>query len=312
MRLVEAVDEARPLTRQDRRDEDEQLVDEAGAEEGSRERRATFQEERLHALVGERAQLVLERARAKLELGTFGQRAAAEGEPPRLPHDRDVPRIEPRVLEPHRPHADGDGVRAGAQLVDEAARLLARDPALAWHRDPSVQGHGDLVGHERTAAPPPTCARPRSGGAPRRGRRARPRRRPRGASPARPPPRGSDRARPRPHALRLQRRSRPRKAASSRGERRAPSSRRASRREPAPPPARARRSRRAGRPPRSPPSPTISPSRTTTAPTVGFGYARPRAASASSSARSRLTRGSRAGGRPPPRRARRRCRCRRR
>ena len=53
-------------------DEEHQLVDEAGGEERGRDRRAALEQERLHALGRERAQLVLERAAAQLELQPGG------------------------------------------------------------------------------------------------------------------------------------------------------------------------------------------------------------------------------------------------
>ena len=57
----------------------------------------------------------------------FGDRVNVE--PARLSRCRHIARIEPRVLEPDRSHADGHRVRASAQLVHEPARFLARDPA---------------------------------------------------------------------------------------------------------------------------------------------------------------------------------------
>ena len=148
---LEAGRRARPGARERRRDEEEQLVDEAGLEERARERRAALEQQRLDALGGERAQLVLERARAELELGALRQRAAAEREPARLARRVDVARVEARVLEPHRAHPDRDGVGGGAQLVHEPARLLARDPALAGHGDAAVERDRRLVGDERAA-----------------------------------------------------------------------------------------------------------------------------------------------------------------
>ena len=103
-----------------RRDEDEQLVDEVGGEERRRERRPALEQQRLHALGGERAQLLLERAGAQLELGALRQRPAAEREPARLARGADVARVEPRRVGAHGAHPDRDRVRRRAQLVHEA------------------------------------------------------------------------------------------------------------------------------------------------------------------------------------------------
>ena len=115
----ELAEEARPVARQGRRDEDEQLVDEPGLEERRRERRPALEQDRLHALGRERRELLLERPRAQLELGARRQRPAAEREPARLPGDRDISRVEPRRIGPHRPHPDRDRIERGAQLVHE-------------------------------------------------------------------------------------------------------------------------------------------------------------------------------------------------
>src|SRR5207344_2494503 len=69
-----------PRSRKRRGDEDEQLVDQVGREEGGGQGRPAFEEERLHSLVGEHRQLVVQRARAELELRARRQRATAEGE----------------------------------------------------------------------------------------------------------------------------------------------------------------------------------------------------------------------------------------
>ena len=149
----------RPGARERRRDEEEQLVDEACFQERPGKRRASLEQQRLDALGGERAQLVLERAGAQLELGAVRQRAAAEGQPPRLALRVDVARVESRILEAHRSHADGDCVGRGAQLVDATARCLPRDPALARHGDPPVERHRRLVGDERPAERDPRSPR---------------------------------------------------------------------------------------------------------------------------------------------------------
>ena len=141
----------RPFAGEDGRDEEEQLVDEAGCEERRGERRAALEQERLDALRGERTQLLLERAGAQLELRPVRQRAAAEGEPPWLPRRFDVARVEPRRVGAHRPHPDRDGVRGGAQLVDAPPRVLARHAAAAGDGDTAVDGDGRLVGDERAA-----------------------------------------------------------------------------------------------------------------------------------------------------------------
>ena len=132
---LEALHEARPHARQGRRDEQEQLVDESRLQERSGQRRASLEQQRLDALRGERAQLLLERAGAQLELGALRQRPTPEGQPPGLPLRIDVARVESRILEPHRPHPDRHRVGGRAQLVHEAARCLPRDPALARHGD---------------------------------------------------------------------------------------------------------------------------------------------------------------------------------
>ena len=160
MRLVEALGRrAGPGARERRRDEEEQLVDEARLQERPGERRAALEQQRLDALGGERAQLVLERAGAQLELGAVRQRAAAEGQPPRLARRVDVARVESRVLEAHRSHPDRDRVGGGAQLVHATARCLTGDPALARHGDAAVERHRRLVGDERPAERDPRAPR---------------------------------------------------------------------------------------------------------------------------------------------------------
>ena len=116
-------------------------VDKPGLEERARKRRPAFEQERLDALGGERAQLVLERARAQLELGDppgSGPRpnASRRGWPRGTATSRASRR---RGIRPHRAHPDRDRVRRRAQLVDEPAALLARDPAAPGNDDPAVE-----------------------------------------------------------------------------------------------------------------------------------------------------------------------------
>src|SRR4051812_39245504 len=82
-RLRERLDERRPGARQARRDEDEQLVDEPGAEERGGERRSALEQERLDALAAEPSQLVLERAGHELELRGGGEGGPAQPQPAR-------------------------------------------------------------------------------------------------------------------------------------------------------------------------------------------------------------------------------------
>ena len=149
----------RPVAGERRRDEEQQLVDQPRVEERARERRAALEQQRLDAVGGERAQLLLERTGAQLELRALRERPAPEREPARLPRRLDVARVEPRVLEPHRAHPDGDGVGRGAQLVHEPARLLARDPALAGDGDAAVERDRRLVGDERAPERRPRAPR---------------------------------------------------------------------------------------------------------------------------------------------------------
>src|SRR5690242_14963680 len=83
-RLVELRKERGAGSADRRRDEQEQLVDEVVAEERGRDRRAAFEQDRLDALVGQRAQLLVERARPELERRAVRQRPAPEREPARL------------------------------------------------------------------------------------------------------------------------------------------------------------------------------------------------------------------------------------
>ena len=75
----------------------------------------------------------------------------AEDEPARLPHRVHAARIEPRGVRAERAHADGDGIRAGAELVDAPPALLAAHPTASGNHDPAVERHRDLVRHERAA-----------------------------------------------------------------------------------------------------------------------------------------------------------------
>src|SRR5215208_5024209 len=77
--------------------------------------------------------------------------AAAEGEAARLPRCSDVTGVEPRVVGADGSHPDGEGIRRGADLVDEATALFARDPAFARDGHVAVKGHCRLVGDEWTA-----------------------------------------------------------------------------------------------------------------------------------------------------------------
>src|SRR4051794_19325926 len=130
------------------RDEHEQLVDEAGPEEGGGERRPAFEQKAADAFAGEGSELVLERPRAELELGAFRQRPAAESEPARLAGHLDSPGGQLRIVRTHRSHPDRDRVRLCSELVDPPPALLAGDPARARHRHAPVERHRDLVGHE--------------------------------------------------------------------------------------------------------------------------------------------------------------------
>jgi len=113
----QVAEEARAGARDEGRDEEQQLVDETGLEERRRQRRAAFEQERLDALRGERAQLLPERAAAQLELRFFGQRAAPERESPGLRRGVDVAGVEAGRVRPHRPHPDCNGVGGSPQLV---------------------------------------------------------------------------------------------------------------------------------------------------------------------------------------------------
>ena len=235
-------------------------------------------------------ELLGERPAPRLEPDASRSRAAREDEPPRLALRRlDVARVEPRAVGAQRAGADGDGVHRGAQLVHAAAALLAGHPALARHGHAPVERRRHLVDHER-----PPLRHPRAPGLVLHARlepvdeldvdacRAQlrlPARRlrirvARGEDDALDPG-GEDRV-----GARRRR---------ARGARTARASRRASRRARARRPRRAPRPRRAGRLPPSLPRRRSRPSRTTTAPTVGFGYPRGPAPLASWSARAMLT-----------------------
>ena len=265
----------------------EQLVDEVALEERGRERRPALEQQRLHAFRAEPPSSSSSGPEQQLELGAVGQRAAAEGEPPRLARGVDVARVQPRVVGADGAHADGDRVgrpRAARGRAGGSPRpVTQREPG---HGHAAVERDRELERHERPAGRDP--------GAPRLVLRARLERvgvldldaRCARAARARRPPRGSGRAsrrRPSP----LPPRARPRcTAASCRGGRTAPSSRRASRPRARSPAASSATTSACGPPLRScQPSPTTSPPATTTAPTTGFGWVVPRPRSASSSAR---------------------------
>src|SRR5215510_14587994 len=55
--LAERRDETRPFTAELRRDEEQQLVDEVGPEEGACQGRAAFEQERLHVLAPQASEL---------------------------------------------------------------------------------------------------------------------------------------------------------------------------------------------------------------------------------------------------------------
>src|SRR5205823_908284 len=93
VRRREVAEQVGPRARKHGRDEEQQLVDEAGLEERSGEGRAAFEQQRLDAVRGERLELLLERPAAQLQLGSLRQRAAAEGEPARLLRGIDVARV---------------------------------------------------------------------------------------------------------------------------------------------------------------------------------------------------------------------------
>ena len=108
---------ARPVPTDHGRDEDEQLVDEALCEERGRERRPALEQQRLHVVGGESRELVGQRAGAELERRPVRERPATERQPPGLADDRDVARVERRVVGPDRAHADRDRVRRRTELV---------------------------------------------------------------------------------------------------------------------------------------------------------------------------------------------------
>ena len=74
-----------------------------------------------------------------------------EREPARLGLGFDVPRVETRRVRPHGSHPDHDRVASCTQLVHAPSRLLARDPAAAGNRDPSVERDRGFVGDEGPA-----------------------------------------------------------------------------------------------------------------------------------------------------------------
>ena len=158
-RRGELAEEPRAVTRERRRHEHEQLVDEVGLEERGRECRPALEQERLHSLGRERVELVGERrrraarARTRPAAGPGRTRAgAAAARRGRRAHRaaghrpaRSPCRPRPR---PPRPAARG-----------RAARFLAGHPARAGHRDPAVERDRDLVGDERPSERRPGAPR---------------------------------------------------------------------------------------------------------------------------------------------------------
>ena len=158
-RRREVAEEAWARAREARRDEHEQLLDQVALEERRRECRPALEQQRLDALRTERAQLLLGRARAQLQARPGRQRAQPEREPTRLTHDRDVPRVELRVVGAHRAHPDRDRIGLRTQLMHEATCRLARHPPLAGNRHAPVERRGHLVGHERPVVDGPPAPR---------------------------------------------------------------------------------------------------------------------------------------------------------
>src|SRR4051812_29033743 len=151
----EVVEQVRAGAPEPGRDEDDQLVHEARLEERGREGRAALEQQRLDALHGQRAQLVLERARPKLEGRARGERPAAEREAARLARRVDPARVEAGGGGAYRAPADRDRGRARAELVHEPPALLAGDPAPVRDGDAAVEGRRGLVGDEGAAEPRP-------------------------------------------------------------------------------------------------------------------------------------------------------------
>ncbi len=127
----QADDHPLPLAGQPGRLEDEELVHEIVLEERGGERRASLEQEGLHAVRTERRELLLEWPAPQLELGSLRQRAPAECDPARLTlRRRNVARVEPRVVPADRPHPDGDRVRvARAARARGGATLRRRSSA---------------------------------------------------------------------------------------------------------------------------------------------------------------------------------------
>ena len=121
-RLGEVTQEPRAGSRDRRRHEHEQLVDEARLEERGRERRPALEQERLDSLGGELCELVRSPPRAELQPGALRKRPAAEREPARLPRDGDVSCVEAWSIGEHGPHADRDRVGGGPELVHDPSR----------------------------------------------------------------------------------------------------------------------------------------------------------------------------------------------
>ena len=133
-----------------RRDEEQQLVDEAGA----RRRRWRASGRPRGAATARPARRA---ARARPRAGRSsssssepsGSGPLTEREAPRLPLGADVARGQLRVVGAHRAHADRDRVHPRAQLVHAAAALLAGHPARARDGDASVERDRRLVDDER-------------------------------------------------------------------------------------------------------------------------------------------------------------------
>src|SRR5262249_10154660 len=79
-------------TRDLRRDEQLELVDEILAQESTGDGRPSFEQQRLHALGGERRQLCVERSAPELQLGVLRKRAASEDQTARLAWNVDITR----------------------------------------------------------------------------------------------------------------------------------------------------------------------------------------------------------------------------
>ena len=120
-RLQQVAEHTRPTAGDRRRDEEQELVDDAL-------RRGT--QWRASALLRAAATARLRRRapRAPLRSGPLrssssepaGERPTAEGEAPWLPDDGHVARVEPRLVGAYRPHPDRDRVGRSPELVHDA------------------------------------------------------------------------------------------------------------------------------------------------------------------------------------------------